>query len=119
MLAVSAAYNLAPPSRAKALLRRLDHAMVFVMIARTYTSFTLNALGPRFGTPLCAAVWALAAVGVGLRLACFQRVERASLALYLGMNGAKGGGISRPKKLIASLPDQRSRKPSTTMLLSS
>ncbi len=101
MLAASAAYNLAPPSRAKALLRRLDHAMIFVMIAGTYTPFALNALGPRFGMPLCAAVWALAAAGVGLRLACFQRVERASLALYLGM-GWLLLVVIRP--LVAALP---------------
>ena len=85
MVAASAAYHLAPPGPAKARLRRLDHAMIFVMIAGTYTPFLLNALAPGLGVPLCVLVWALAAAGVGLKLAWHQRVERASLALYLGM----------------------------------
>ncbi len=85
MLAASAAYNLAPPGRAKSVLRRLDHAMIFVMIAGSYTPFTLTALGPRLGMALFVAVWAVAAIGIALKLAWFHRVERASLALYLAM----------------------------------
>lgn len=85
MLAASAAYNLARPGRAKAVLRRLDHAMIFVMIAGTYTPFTLNLLEPGIGLKLCAVIWALAVAGVGLKLCWYDRVERASLLLYLGM----------------------------------
>lgn len=103
MLSASAAYNLARPGRTKALLRRLDHAMIFVMIAGTYTPFALlGALGPRLGVALCSAVWALAAVGAGLKLACPCRVERASLALYLGL-GWLVLVVVRP--LAAALPD--------------
>ncbi len=85
MLAASAAYNLARPGRAKARLRRLDHAMIFVMIAGTYTPFVLNVLEPRLGLTVCGLVWALAVAGVGLKLGWYHRVERVSLALYLGM----------------------------------
>ncbi|MBV8523581.1 MAG: hemolysin III family protein, partial [Acetobacteraceae bacterium] len=45
MLAASAAYNLCRPSYRKEWLRRVDHAMIFVMIAGTYTPFTLYAFG--------------------------------------------------------------------------
>ncbi|MBV9654581.1 MAG: hemolysin III family protein [Acetobacteraceae bacterium] len=85
MLAASAAYNLAGPGRAKAVLRRLDHAMIFVMIAGSYTPFALNALSPPLGVPLCVAAWTVAALGVALKLACPLHCERLSLALYLGM----------------------------------
>lgn len=85
MLAVSAAYNLARPGRAKAVLRRLDHAMIFVMIAGSYTPFALNALRPPLGVLLCIAAWSVAALGVTLKLACPLHSERLSLALYLGM----------------------------------
>ena len=47
MLTLSAAYNLAPPSRRRDLLQRFDHAAIFVMIAGTYTPIALLALkGP-------------------------------------------------------------------------
>ena len=85
MLAASAAYNLVPPSVAKARLQRLDHAMIFVMIAGTYTPFTLIVLQPVFGAAMCALVWTLALTGVCLKLGYFRRVEHVSLGLYLGM----------------------------------
>ena len=46
MLTASAAYNFSLPSRRKELLRRIDHAMIFVMIAGTYTPFTLSVFAP-------------------------------------------------------------------------
>jgi hemolysin III len=85
MLSASGLYNFARPGRLKAVLRCLDHAMIFVMIAGSYTPFALNALSPRVGVPVCVVVWGLAALGIGLRLACPRRHEILSLALYLGM----------------------------------
>jgi hemolysin III len=85
MLSASALYNLTPAGRLKATLRQLDHAMIFVMIAGSYTPFAVNALRPGLGLPLCVAVWLLAATGVGLRLLCGRIYERISLGLYLGM----------------------------------
>jgi hemolysin III len=85
MLAASAAYHLARPGRAKERLRRLDHAMIFVMIAGTYTPFALNVLPHRQGMVLCAAAWAIAAAGIALKLLYPRRLERLSLVLYLGM----------------------------------
>ena len=80
MVAASAAYHLAPPGPAKARLRRLDHAMIFVMIAGTYTPFLLNALAPGLGVPLCVLVWALAATHFVSRAG---GVVRSFLVLYL------------------------------------
>lgn len=84
MLGASACYNLAPPGRLKALFRRFDHGMIFVMIAGSYTPFALLAMRPRAGVPLCAIVWALALVGICVRL-LRPEAERLALALYLGM----------------------------------
>ena len=83
MLAASAAYNLCRPSYRKELLRRVDHAMIFVMIAGTYTPFTLYAFG-RDGL-LCLPIWLLAAIGIAVTLAFPRRFERLLLALYLIM----------------------------------
>jgi len=85
MLAASAAYNIVRPGRIKARLRRLDHAMIFVAIAATYTPFTLQILDPPLGRAACALVWTIAALGILLKLAFYDHVERLSLALYLGM----------------------------------
>ncbi|MFP5511594.1 MAG: PAQR family membrane homeostasis protein TrhA [Alphaproteobacteria bacterium] len=85
MLTASAAYNLAPPGFGKALLRRVDHAMIFVMIAGTYTPFTLG-LGQ--GIVLGGAVWGGAAFGAALKLRFPGRFHRLGLALYLGLGWA-------------------------------
>lgn len=85
MLAVSAAYNLAPPGRGKDILRRLDHAMIFVMIAGSYTPFAAARLGGWTGPLLCAGVWAMAGVGLAVKAAFPRVLERFRVALYLGM----------------------------------
>lgn len=101
MIGASAAYHLARPGRIKGALRRLDHAMIFVMIAGSYTPFALNALGPGLGIPLCIAIWVLAALGVTLKLAWPRRFERLALALYLGMGWLLLVVI---RSLVANLP---------------
>lgn len=85
MLSASTLYNLARAGRLKSILRRLDHAMIFVMIAGTYTPLSLTALRPGLGIPLCAVVWALAAIGIGLKVFRKDLHERLSMVLYLGM----------------------------------
>ena len=82
-LAASAAYNLTRPGRAKAALRRLDHAMIFVMIAGSYTPFALCALGPDEGMPLAVAAWSVALLGAGLKLWLGNRYDLAFIVLYL------------------------------------
>lgn len=49
-------------------LRRLDHAMIYVLIAGTFTPFTLQVLGNAWGIPILAVVWALAGTGFVLGL---------------------------------------------------
>jgi len=85
MLTASALYNMAPHGRGKALFRRLDHSMIFVMIAGTYTPLSITALAPHLGIPLCIAIWSIAGVGVTLTLARPDRHKRLALCLYLGM----------------------------------
>lgn len=85
MLGFSAAYNLWPPSPIKELLRRLDHAAIFVMIAGTFTPFLLARVeGPAAHT-LLAVAWAIAFVGIWMKLAYPRRWERATVALYIGL----------------------------------
>lgn len=86
MVGFSAAYNLMPHHRpSKQVLRRLDHAAIFIMIAATYTPFAVNRLGYPAGNAILAAIWVTATAGVVLKLVYPRRFEYLSLALYLGM----------------------------------
>jgi hemolysin III len=78
-------YHAVPHPRAKALLKKLDHGAIFLLIAGTYTPFTLGALSGPWGWTLLSVVWSLAVVGVTLK--AFDRIEHplASLGPYLLM----------------------------------
>jgi hemolysin III len=82
-LGLSAAYNLTMPGPRKEALRRADRAMIFAMIAASYTPYALNTLAPADGVALCAAAWLLAGIGIGLELNFPRRYERQVMALYL------------------------------------
>ncbi|NIA71052.1 hemolysin III family protein [Pelagibius litoralis] len=88
VFACSAAYNMAKRPGWKEILRRLDHAAIFVMIAGTYTPFSLIVIGGGWGLALLAAVWVVALAGVALKLFLPRRFERAAIALYLAQGWA-------------------------------
>ncbi len=86
LFGISATYhtgNWAPHVRAR--LRRMDHAMIFVLIAGSYTPITLLALQPAWGISLLAIVWTVAVIGVTIALARFGALHRAGGYLYIGM----------------------------------
>lgn len=81
---VSAAYHrLARTERAQRLMRRLDHSMIFVLIAGTYTPVCLVALPPRWWGPLLAIVWTTTLVGIALKVWGTAQIMRISNALYV------------------------------------
>lgn len=83
MFCCSAAYHLARCSRRRAILRRCDHAAIFVMIAGSYTPFTLLRLDGAWSWSLTAAVWSIAAAGVVVKLCRGRDLRCASVAPYL------------------------------------
>jgi hemolysin III len=68
MWSCSATYNLMPGSRYRAVLRRLDHCGIFLMIAGTYTPFTTLHLHGAWAFGLTAFVWNAALLGIGAKL---------------------------------------------------
>ena len=84
MLACSAAYNLSNASR-RGRLRQLDHAVIFLMIAGTYTPFTTCRLHGVWAIGMTAAVWTGAVTGAVMKLICPRRVERVSIIAYLAL----------------------------------
>ena len=88
MLACSAAYQLLRSSRRRELLRCFDHSAIFLMIAGTYTPFTLLRIRPFWDVAFTVAVWSIAAAGIALRLLRPQVFDRVSIAFYLALGWA-------------------------------
>ena len=85
LFAASTCYHAAPYSETKRRLRVAEQALIFVLIAGTYTPFTLVALESGWGWSLFGVVWGLAAVGIILNTFRFHRHTSISVALYLGL----------------------------------
>lgn len=71
--------------RANRILRKIDHMMIFVLIAGTYTPVCLIVLNNRTGYLLCALVWAIALVGIIVKACWITCPKWFSSALYIGM----------------------------------
>jgi hemolysin III len=84
MLAFSTAYNFAP-ARRRPLLRRLDHAGLFLMIAGSYTPFTTQSLTGGWAIGMTAAVWSIAAFGALGKLFLPGLGRRFWVAVYLAL----------------------------------
>lgn len=85
MIGLSASYNLVWHEPSRAVLRRLDHAAIFIMIAATYTPFAANSLGGATGAALLIAVWVVASAGIILKGLFPRRFEIFGVGLYLVM----------------------------------
>ena len=81
----STLYHAISANAIKRRLRQLDHAAIFILIAGTYTPFTLINLRDNWGLPLFSLIWLVATVGVVIELATGLKYKKLSLSLYLGM----------------------------------
>ena len=81
----SLAYNLGRWSRYRDLLCGFDQSAIFLMIAGTYTPFTVLRLEGAWSVVLTFVVWSVAALGIGLRLFVPRWFAKLSLALYLAL----------------------------------
>lgn len=82
---VSTLYHAIPHVRAKAVLRWLDHASIYLFIAGSYTPFTLTVLRGAWGWSLFGLVWGLALLGLLFKALGTERFPRLSTFLYLAM----------------------------------
>jgi hemolysin III len=81
----STLYHALPSNRAKRVFRVLDHSAIFLLIAGTYTPFTLGVLRGPWGWTLFGLVWGLALAGIVLKALGGVRYPILSTCLYLGM----------------------------------
>lgn len=69
----------------KSFFRLLDHSAIFILIAGTYTPFTLGVLRGPWGWTLLAVVWSLATIGLTIKAMFGTRYKWATMTLYVGM----------------------------------
>jgi hemolysin III len=96
----STLYHAIRVPRAKQVLRRLDHAGIFLLIAGTYTPFTLVSLRGPWGWSLLGVIWGLALLGILLQSGA-RRHPVLSVVLYVVMGWTVLIAI-RP--LLSSMP---------------
>ncbi|HUF86273.1 MAG TPA: hemolysin III family protein [Thermohalobaculum sp.] len=84
MFTLSACYHMVRHGRTKQILRRLDHAAIYVKIAGTYTPFAVLLAGDSM-VPILAGIWGAALLGAVLKITVPGRLDTLSLALYLAL----------------------------------
>jgi hemolysin III len=85
LYAASTLYHAVRSQPVKARLKVVDHAAIYLLIAGTYTPFTLVDLRGGWGWSLFGVIWGLAALGVVFKLYFTGRFSRLSTAIYIGM----------------------------------
>jgi len=81
----STLYHAIPHVHAKEVLRRFDHAAIYVLIAGTYTPIALGVLRGSGGWALLAVIWTLAVAGTIFKTLVGARFHRLSTGLYVAM----------------------------------
>jgi hemolysin III len=102
LYAVSSIYHIGSwTGRRYRVLRALDHANIFVLIAGTYTPICVNVMPPGLGMTMLALIWSLAAIGVGCSVLTLHLPRWIMAGLYIGMGWVAVGAMP---SLLRSLP---------------
>ena len=81
----SALYHNAARGKAKLVLQKFDHNAIYLLIAGSYTPFTLVSLRGSWGWSLFGVVWGLALLGISQELFLKQKTRLVSLVIYILM----------------------------------
>ena len=93
---ISASYHrLARTPRARTIMQRLDHSMIYIFIAASYTPFALLVLHGPWAISILVAVWVGALAGVLMKMLRLERTAKLSYAMYLILGWA----------IVAALPE--------------
>lgn len=85
---MSCLYHALKVNKAKRVFRVIDHCTIFLLIAGTYTPFTLVTLRDTVGWWLFGSVWAIAILGITLNAIDLKKFSKISVACYLLMGWA-------------------------------
>ena len=103
LYAASTIYHSSTEPSARIRLRTVDHAAIYILIAGSYTPFTLTVLHGAVGWTLFAASWGMAAIGIVLKLFFTGRFNLISTLMYVFMGWVMVFAI---KPLIAAFPGE-------------
>ena len=92
-------FDLSP--KVNMILKKLDHCMIFVLIAGSYTPVCLLALDRKQGIPLLVLVWATAIIGIIIKIFFINCPHWVSSIIYIGMGWTC---VLVFKPLLANLP---------------
>jgi hemolysin III len=101
MFLISTLYHAIQHQGAKRIFRRLDHSVIFIFIAGTYTPFCLSGLGGAWGWGLFAFEWSLALLGITLNIFGFKSLKKIEMGIYVLMGWAIVVGLI---PLVRSVP---------------
>jgi hemolysin III len=85
LFSASTVYHAASDVRIKRKLRVLDHSSIYILIAGSYTAYSICYLGGVEGWALFGAEWAIAAAGIALSAARIDKFRAAGALIYLAM----------------------------------
>ena len=88
MFLISTLYHAVQHQGAKRILRKLDHSLIFIFIAGTYTPLCLSGLRGAWGWSLFAVEWSLALLGITLNILGSKALKKIEVAVYLMMGWA-------------------------------
>lgn len=101
LYASSAIYHALPHNKAKKIFQIFDHSAIFLLIAGTYTPFTLSVLQGAWGWTLFGLIWGLAVLGVIMKSIHTNGTSKLSIAMYLAMGWL---AVFAVKPLYDSMP---------------
>lgn len=101
LFAASTFYHAIPHDGAKRVLRIVDHCAIYLLIAGTYTPYTLLVIGDSLGAVIMAIVWSLAVAGIIFKIFFVGRFQMVSLFTYLGMGWL---GLLAAFQIASNLP---------------
>ncbi len=104
LFGASSLYHFWPKrSELRHLIRRVDHATIFLFIAGVYTPFCLKLFGNAWGIPILSVIWALGGIGWAVTVLRPATPRWIRVALYLGMGWV---GLATIPKLVIGEPWQ-------------
>lgn len=97
----STLYHSFTNQKVKKIFRKFDHSSIFLLIAGTYTPFTLTILRGKLGWSILGIIWGITILGIVLKVVCFDKVEKVSTLLYIAMGWVI---VIALKSIASSLP---------------
>jgi hemolysin III len=85
LYSMSTLYHSFSPPRLKKIFQKLDHVSIYLLIAGSYTPYTLVTLRDGKGPMMLAVVWSLAIIGIALDVFSKRRIEVLQVIIYLAM----------------------------------